>query len=349
MKAAPLTWLAALLLLSALACQGEDKAQGQPDLGQQDQDSGEDLALDTAPQPDLARDADPEPDLARDMAPEDAPEPDTGPQRPVTPDYLGQDAGDATEGTLSVITYNVAGLPQGISGSNPATNIPQISPLLRDYDLVLVQEDFWYHAQLVQDLDQPYQSAPWNFEPQFDDIGDGLNRFSRVPFGHFERISWGQCHGNLDCASDCLATKGFSFAVTRLSNQIEVDVYNIHAEAGRCEEDKRVRQETYQLLLAFMQERSAGRAILLAGDFNLRAEREEDLAILDELRGALGLTDACLVFDCEDRIDRVMVRSSPQVTLTPTSWDTPAAFVDAQGEDLSDHKPVAVQIHWAAP
>jgi hypothetical protein len=294
--------------------------------------------------PDLTPDLPP----TQDMAP-DAPQEDMGPARPVTPDYLGEDAGDATEGELSVITYNVAGLPQGISGSNPQTNMPQISPLLVDYDLVLVQEDFWYHDTLVQDIDHPYQSAPWNREPQFDDIGDGLNRFSRVPFGRFERVSWGQCHGNLDCASDCLATKGFSFAVTRLSNQAEVDVYNIHAEAGRCEEDLRVRRETYQLLLDFMQRRSAGRAVLLAGDFNLRAERPEDLALLDQLRDTLGLTDACLVFGCEDRIDRVMLRSSDQVTLTPLSWDTPAVFVDAQGADLSDHKPVAVRVHWTAP
>jgi hypothetical protein len=40
---------------------------------------------------------------------------------------------------LSVLTYNVAGLPAEVSGSDPVANHPQISPLLNGYDLVLVQ------------------------------------------------------------------------------------------------------------------------------------------------------------------------------------------------------------------
>jgi hypothetical protein len=41
-------------------------------------------------------------------------------------------------GTFEALTYNVAGLPQGLSSSNPAEFTPQISPLLNSYDLVLV-------------------------------------------------------------------------------------------------------------------------------------------------------------------------------------------------------------------
>ncbi|MEQ9318019.1 MAG: hypothetical protein RIF41_02630, partial [Polyangiaceae bacterium] len=52
------------------------------------------------------------------------------------------------DGTFSALSYNVAGLPQGLSGSEPEEYIPLISPLLTGYDLVLVQEDFVYHAEL---------------------------------------------------------------------------------------------------------------------------------------------------------------------------------------------------------
>ncbi len=65
-------------------------------------------------------------------------------------------------GVLQVLTYNVAGLPQGISSSNPATNTSQISPKLNAYDLVLVQEDFWYHADLARDAHHAYQTPPWS-------------------------------------------------------------------------------------------------------------------------------------------------------------------------------------------
>ncbi|MCB9387931.1 MAG: endonuclease, partial [Microthrixaceae bacterium] len=36
-------------------------------------------------------------------------------------------------GEFSVLSYNVAGLPQGISGSDPETNLALISPRLNDY------------------------------------------------------------------------------------------------------------------------------------------------------------------------------------------------------------------------
>lgn len=45
-------------------------------------------------------------------------------------------------GSFKALTYNVAGLPAPISGSEPATNSPLISPKLNDYDLVLLQEDW---------------------------------------------------------------------------------------------------------------------------------------------------------------------------------------------------------------
>lgn len=61
---------------------------------------------------------------------------------------LGVPAGAAEpppSGTFTTLTYNVAGLPEGLSGSNPSVNTPLISPLLNAYDLVLVQED-WIDA-----------------------------------------------------------------------------------------------------------------------------------------------------------------------------------------------------------
>ena len=50
-----------------------------------------------------------------------------------------------------LLTYNVAGLPEGISSSHPRTNIPQISPMLNEFGIVLVQEDFSYHDLLVSE------------------------------------------------------------------------------------------------------------------------------------------------------------------------------------------------------
>ena len=44
------------------------------------------------------------------------------------------------EGTVHALTYNVAGLPEALSGSNPEVNTQQIAPKLNSFDLVLLQE-----------------------------------------------------------------------------------------------------------------------------------------------------------------------------------------------------------------
>lgn len=50
-----------------------------------------------------------------------------------------------SEGSLTVLSYNVAGLPNLISSSNPLVNTKLISPKLNDYDIVNVQENFAYN------------------------------------------------------------------------------------------------------------------------------------------------------------------------------------------------------------
>ena len=52
---------------------------------------------------------------------------------------------NSTEGTFTALTYNVAGLPDGINpDQHPLVNTPKISPRLNNYDVVNVREDFYY-------------------------------------------------------------------------------------------------------------------------------------------------------------------------------------------------------------
>lgn len=116
------------------------------------------------------------------------------------------------------LTYNVAGLTDPISGSEPATNSALISPLLNAYDVVLLQEDwadpfpiegqpiFFYHDEIVSQADHPYRSEPAP-HPYGTDlrrapkgpplVSDGLNRLSRFPLGPLTREMWRSCHGEL--------------------------------------------------------------------------------------------------------------------------------------------------------
>lgn len=251
-----------------------------------------------------------------------------------------------TEGEFTLLSYNVAGLPDGVSGSMPVEYTPLISPLLNLYDLALVQEDFAYHVELSADAEHPYQSTPHpEWDPEALAFGDGLNEFSQFPFDEPDRVTWAECNGTLDSGSDCLTIKGFFAATHTLSEGIVVDVYNLHMDAGGSPGDVAARDAQVAQLLAHIEAGAGDRPVIVAGDTNMD---EEDEPSLQALIDGAGLVDVCRALACgeEYRIDRVLVRSSANIELVPVAWAIDGAFVDDEGNDLSDHEAVGVTIGW---
>jgi hypothetical protein len=288
---------------------------------------------------------------------------------------LAAPAGATTAGSFSVLTYNVAGLPAGLSSSRPAFNTPLISPLLNGYDLVAVQEDFSFHTPLISQVTHPYLT-----EKDTTDspdllalglplgLGDGLNFVSRIPFGDFQRVTWDVCFGLFTNASDCLAPKGFAVARFELAPGAELDVYDWHADAGSAPEDEATRREQVRQLQAFMQAFSGDRAVILLGDSNSRYTRAGD--ILPELLAAAELEDVWVELarggdvppvgeslrtcaedgfagaDCE-LVDKILYRLGRGVALAAVGYEVPSAlFVDGAGEPLSDHNPVSATFRF---
>lgn len=247
-------------------------------------------------------------------------------------------------GVLQVLTYNVAGLPQGISSSNPATNTSQISPKLNAYDLVLVQEDFWYHADLARDAHHAYQTPPLTGYSTL--VNDGLNVFSTTPLYGLIRVKWARWHGVFNASNDGLSSKGFSFARHVFGPGVEVDVYDLHADAGRDQGDIDARRDQFDQLADFIEAFSAGRPLLVAGDTNIKAAEPQDDAILVAFMNRLGLRDAARTLGGVESLDRVLLRSTADVELTPLAWRFADEFVDAAGQDLSDHEAVHVTLEW---
>ncbi|WP_037629184.1 MULTISPECIES: jacalin-like lectin [Streptomyces] len=265
----------------------------------------------------------------------------------------------AEPGSFSVLTYNVAGLPEGLSSSHPATNTPLISPRLAGYDIVNVQEDFNYHAALYAGDDHPHRTATSGGAG----IGDGLNTLSRYPFEDFERVKWKDCTG-----TNCLTPKGFTLARVRLAEGVYVDVYNAHPNADDTEDALAARRANIAQLSAFIQANSAGNAVIVMGDTNTRYTRAGDN--LRTLVADNGLTDAWVRLvrggtapaqgadpllcpasappdDCEV-VDKVLYRGSNLVSLTATRYQNAwATFLDAAGGNLSDHFPHTVDFSYA--
>jgi endonuclease/exonuclease/phosphatase family metal-dependent hydrolase len=269
-------------------------------------------------------------------------------------------------GEFLALTYNVAGLPEGLSSSHPERFTPLIAPLLDGYDLVLLQESWQtpdpnpfaptrvYHEILVAGADHPYKSVPaenpLGMDPRRPEalLADGLNTFSRFPFEPVIREAWLGCDIS---AADCLALKGFSVARTTFAEGVTIDVYDLHMEAGGTPHDEELRDEGLTQLLLFMASYSEGRAVIVGGDFNLHTDEEPDRGQFERFVAEGGLTDVCAELGCPDpgRIDKFVYRSGGGVVLSATSWRLETdVFVSEEGEPLSDHDPVAVRFAWRA-
>jgi endonuclease/exonuclease/phosphatase (EEP) superfamily protein YafD len=148
-----------------------------------------------------------------------------------------------------------------------------------------------------------------------------------------------------------------------------VDVYNLHADAGSAPGDVSARASNLEQLAQAIVARSAGRAVIVAGDFNARYTRAADT--MHALLSSAGLRDAWAdltrdgmvpreseVVACStepddpacERIDKVLYRGADNVGLRPLLYEVAGArFVDAMGMQLSDHRPVAVRFALTLP
>ncbi|MEU5095374.1 jacalin-like lectin [Streptomyces sp. NPDC020996] len=277
-------------------------------------------------------------------------------------------AAAADGGAFSVLSYNVAGLPESLSSAptprEPSTT--EIGKRIAPYDIVHVQEDFNYHAALYAgDTSHAYRTPTSGGAG----IGSGLNTLSKIPYDvdDFERVRWNSCQYD---SGDCLTPKGFTFMRVRLAEGVYVDFYNIHTNAGTNDGDLASRADNLNQLSGFIATHSAGNAVVVMGDTNTRYTRTGDT--IAEFAAANGLTDAwvqlvrggtppakgsdALVCDqsqptvpdtCEV-VDKVLYRGSRLVSLNATSYGNKhAGFLTDDGLMLSDHDPIAVGFSWA--
>jgi len=282
-------------------------------------------------------------------------------------------ASGCQRGEFDALTYNVAGLPQGVSASNPDAFMPQIGPLLNDYDVVLLQETFntpqpnplaplrLYHEVLESASRHRFRSVskpiPLGTDPSRPTalLSDGLNMFSDFPFDPLVRMRWTGCFGVADGPGDgdCLGQKGFSVARTYVAPGVSIDIYNLHGEAGGGPPDQQLRSDNMVELAAAILAYSAGRAVIVGGDFNLHTDRALDAAQFKTLLDATGLIDACDYLACTEQlgsIDKFLFRSGGDVVVVPRSFHFEVeTFASPQGEPLSDHDPLHVRFAWFAP
>ena len=272
----------------------------------------------------------------------------------------------AASGSFTALTYNVAGLPEGLSSAPTPrdTATTAIGQRLGPYDIVHVQEDFNYHANLYAADTHPYRTPTSGGAG----IGSGLNSLSNYAYDadDFERVHWNSCQ--ID-SGDCLTPKGFTFMRERLAEGVYVDFYNIHTNAGTNSGDLSSRADNLSQLSSFIASHSAGNAVVVMGDSNTRYTRTGDTIL--SFAQSNGLTDAWVqlerggvppaigtdalvcdedaITDTCEVVDKVLYRSSKFVTLNATAYHNEhAGFLEtSSGLMLSDHDPISVKFSWS--
>lgn len=259
--------------------------------------------------------------------------------------------------SFNVLCYNVAGLPEIISSSNPSVNTPLISSKLNNYDVVSVQEDFAYHSELVSAVEHPYMTPHSGNVP----LGDGMNFLSKFLLLEMARYTWEDRHGIITDGADQLTPKGILYSSMELQPGFFIDIYNLHADAGTDEGSMAARRSNMLQLGALIQERSVGKAVIVMGDTNSRYTREGDnfqIAVLepnglsdpwiDLIRGGEVPVVGDALMDPDNPnseynevVDKIWYRSGINIELNAASYALLyGEFVDGNGEQLSDHYPI---------
>lgn len=217
-------------------------------------------------------------------------------------------------GTIRVLSYNVNGLFPLAAAGNPGSRAETIGWLANKYDVVLLQEDFEYHADISAQmlgksavrgngvgtdprrvipkaLLAPFALVIPHFWPPY---GSGLSVFARADLaipGDVDRVPYGICNAWLTGTGDCWASKGFVRVGIRTFNGAEVDVYDTHLEASPLPESVAMRRKQLTLLAEAIEARGNTRAVIVGGDFNLGYNRPGDRDVLTEFRNRLDLRD----------------------------------------------------------
>jgi len=270
-------------------------------------------------------------------------------------------AGDGEpEHTLSLLSYNVHGLFALAAKDRPRDRMPTIGWLANKYDVVLYQEDFEYHHILAEQMENSVgyrgNGMGWDprrvaakaflspvavFLPHFSPpYGDGVSTFADEAFAPTDvaREPYAECNGWFGQNGDCWARKGFLCVRLHTPGGGAIDVYNTHLEAGPSERSVAARSSQLEELAEAVERISAGRAVIVAGDFNIAMIRTGDRPVKLRFRERLGLEDsgagAELPFWRER--DFVLFRSGAGTKLSVEESGEAVEFV-SRGRALSDH------------
>ncbi|MDH5233308.1 MAG: endonuclease/exonuclease/phosphatase family protein [Gammaproteobacteria bacterium] len=291
-------------------------------------------------------------------------------------EYTGPLSPAAHSGTFNVMTYNIDGFPKAMGG-NSSEDTKSISAILESLalDIVVFQEDFTKHDELISNFTTatyPYRTAHW--KGTATTFGDGLATVSKFPFNYWDynKAQWDQCGGTLQelvlgtsSHPDCMTEKGFSMVTLDIDEGLQIDLYNLHQDAGGDSNSLAAKQNNMAQLAEYINTHSAGKVIIVAGDFNMKlgsltsAKERTHLSIWIDFLNNTGLSVMCMEVyknwnDCDadgfDKPDHILFKGNNEYDLYALTIDHAAEFGEINKIDnengLSDHYPIKGAFYW---
>ena len=284
-----------------------------------------------------------------------------------------KNAAAAETGTFTAFCQNVAGLPDiGFVFGNERTDVKANQTAIGrfvnngGYDIFATQEDFGYHDTLTAALpDYTYSTFHHGGVP----YGDGTNVFTRTaPLYNERHITWDSLYGIADDGADEFSQKGITYVCIKLSDNVYVDFYNIHADAYGDEGSVAARRDNFRQLAELINSRSVDRPVIVTGDFN--AFLFDDSSDLKQtLVDGCGLKDAWVEVknngdydDCSsfveangadwtgkwgvwDSVERFMYKDGGGISLVCDAFEY-VQILNDKGDPCSDHAGAAVSFTY---
>lgn len=207
--------------------------------------------------------------------------------------------------TISVLSYNIKGLPDVVNDGYDQDRYADIGRILRDRlkkgtapDVVLLQESFVERTKELRELSAyPYVAKGPEANNAFG-VDSGLYVLSRYPIVETKTVEFGDA-----CEDwDCLSNKGVQLARIQIPGAPHpIDVYNTHMQAEPEYEETRRKQ--IQVLKAFVAATHGKRnPLIVAGDFNFRP-RWKNSTYFDFLKEIplVNASEYCRAFSCAMR------------------------------------------------
>ena len=247
---------------------------------------------------------------------------------------------------LSVLTYNIHALSPVFAGDKPKIRIIDILDRSRDFDVILLQENWIFPQERIMKTLNDYQVSvsneskfkglfKWLLNPNGSGLSFAIKNNQTILSSNQEVFE--NCSGWLGKMNDCLSTKGFQQISIKIDNG-RVDIYNTHLDAGDSKKDINTRNKQIQNLIDYIKLNSSDQALIIAGDININLLDNRGKEIINNFIDKLNLKMLnWSINHLENNImeDYIFYRSSNVMKISLLS-----SGVDENLLGLSDHPPI---------